>query len=143
MSESESTKPYKVFISHGKPDTWLAAQVARCARDSGASTFLDETDISKGDNFKQIIHREIAESQELIVIFTPWSVQRFWVWIELGAAWSQGKRIVAVFYGLKVSDLEERGESKTILEDINILDINDLNKYFDELRKRITGARDE
>jgi TIR domain len=143
MFEYEIQKPYKVFISHGKLDSWLAAQIARCARDSGAVTFLDETDISKGDDFKQVIHSEIAQSQELIAIFTPWSIQRFWVWIELGAAWGQGKRVVAVFYGVNVSELEERGGSKTILEDINILDINDLNKYFGELRKRIDGANNE
>ncbi len=135
MSETD----YKVFVSHGKADSWLAAQVARSIRDCGASTFLDETDIPKGDNFKQIIHQEIARSSDLVVLFTPWSARRFWVWVEIGAAWGQGKRVVAVLYGIMVSDLEKLGGSKTIFEDINILHLNDFERYLVELRERVRG----
>jgi len=127
----------RVFISHGKQDAWLAGQIARRIRDCGASTFLDETDIPKGANFKEIIHSEIAQCQEVVALFTPWSAQRFWVWAEVGAAWGQGKRIIAVLYGLTISKLEKVGGSKGVFEDINILDINGLDKYLDELAKRI------
>jgi hypothetical protein len=58
-------------------------------REIGAETFLDETSILKGANFKQIIHREIALSNEVIALFTPWSAKRSWVWIEMGAAWGK------------------------------------------------------
>jgi hypothetical protein len=51
-----------------------------------AATFLDETDIPKGANFKEAINREISECEEIVALFTPWSVQRFWVWAEVGAA---------------------------------------------------------
>lgn len=143
MSSCNSSSQYKVFVSHGKPDTWLAAQVARRAQDCGASTFLDETDIRTGDDFKRIIHREIAQSEELIVLFTPWSVQRFWVWVEVGAAWGLEKRIIAVLYGLKVSQLEELGGSKAVLDDIDVIDINDFDKYFVELSERIRRESSE
>ena len=55
-----SQNRYRVFVSHGSDDRWIAAQVARCVQDRGAETFLDETNIPKGGNFKQIIHSEIA-----------------------------------------------------------------------------------
>ena len=128
---------YGVFISHGSADTWIAKQIARCIEDCGASTFLDEADISKGDNFKEIIHRELIKSRELIALFTPWSVKRSWVWVEIGAAWVQGKRIIVALHGLNLPELEELVGNKAILEDINILDLNDFDRYIGELKKRI------
>ncbi len=134
---------YRVFISHGSEDSWVAAQLARSVRDRGADTFLDETNIPKGGNFKQIIHREIAASDELLALFTPWSARRSWVWIEIGAAWGQGKPVVAVFYGMEVRDLEEAGQGKGVLEDINVLNLNDLDRYLTELSLRVDGAARE
>lgn len=131
---------YKVFVSHGSDDGWIAAQVARCVRDLGAETFLDETNIPKGGNFKQIIHREIASSNEVIALFTPWSAKRSWVWIEIGAAWAQDKPVVAVFYGMDFGDLEESGQGKGILDDLNVLQLNDIEKYFLELADRVGGG---
>ena len=74
--------PYRVFVSHGSDDSWIAAQIAKCVRGLGADTFLDETSIPKGANFRQIIHQEIASSNEVIALFTPWSAKRSWGWIE-------------------------------------------------------------
>jgi hypothetical protein len=127
---------YKVFVSHGKSDAWLARQMASLIRVSGGTPFLDETDIAKGDNFKEIIHHEIRQCKELVALFTPWSIQRFWVWIEVGAAWGQEKRVIAVLYGITIAELEKIGGSKAILEDINILQLNDFDTYADELQQR-------
>lgn len=127
----------KVFVSHGKGDAWLASQMARCIKECGASTFLDETDVAKGDDFKKRIHQEITACDELVAVFTPWSASRFWVWAEVGAAWGQGKRVVAVLYGLTVVELEKLGGSKGVFEDINILNINDFADYINELQNRV------
>lgn len=133
------TDAYKIFVSHGTHDSWIAAQMARCIRDTGAATFLDEADTPKGANFKKTVHSEISNSRELVALFTPWSAKRSWVWIEIGAAWSQEKPIVAVFYGMTVSDLEESGQGQAILEDINILELNEFDIYLAELRARLRG----
>lgn len=111
---------HKVFISHGKPDTWIALQLSKEIQSRGAATFLDETDIPKGANFKKIIRDEVSICDELIAIFTPWSAQRFWVWTEVGAAWGQGKLVVAILYGITIDELVKLGESRAIFEDINI-----------------------
>ncbi len=125
---------YGVFISHGSADTWIAKQIARCIEDCDASTFLDEADTTKGDNLKEIIHRELLNSRELIALFTPWSVKRSWVWLEIGAAWVQRKRIVVALHGLNLTELEG---GKAILEDINVLELNDFDRYIGELKERI------
>jgi hypothetical protein len=131
---------YKVFISHGSDDTWVAGQIAKSIQEAGADTFLDETNIPKGGNFKQIIHREIASSNELVALFTPWSAKRSWVWIEIGAAWGQGKPVIGVFYGMGVSDLEESGQGKAILEEINVVQLNGIERYLKELGERVNGG---
>jgi hypothetical protein len=77
----------RVFISHAKDDAWFANHIAADVRCCGASTFLDETDVTPGDEFKKIILSEIARCDDLIVLLTPWSAGRSWVWVEVGAAW--------------------------------------------------------
>jgi hypothetical protein len=129
---------YKVFVSHGAEDRWVAAQVAKSIREIGATVFLDETDIPKGADFKKSIHGEIATSRELVALFTPWSARRSWLWIEIGAAWGQEKPVIAVFYGMGVSDLEESGQG--ILEAINILSLNEFDSYLTELAERVRGS---
>lgn len=132
---------YRVFVSHGTDDHWIAAQIAKCIREAGADTFLDESSIPKGGNFKQIIHKEIALSNEVVALFTPWSAKRSWVWIEMGAAWGQDKPVVAVFQGMTLHDLEQSGQGKGMLEDINVLQLNDIDRYFTEVAQRANGAR--
>lgn len=132
---------YRVFVSHGADDRWIAGQIAKCIRETGADTFLDETGVPKGRNFKQIIHQEIARSDELVALFTPWSAKRSWVWIEIGAAWAQDKPVVAVFYGMELTDLEQSGQGKGTLEDINVLQLNAIERYFSEVAVRVNGAK--
>jgi hypothetical protein len=141
MTELLSVKPYRVFVSHGSDDRWIAGQIAKCLQELGAQTFLDETSIPKGGNFKQIIHKEIALSDEVVALFTPWSAIRSWVWIEIGAAWGQNKPVVAVFYGMNVEDLEKSGQGKGMLEDINVLQLNEIDGYFGEAATRVNGAK--
>jgi hypothetical protein len=132
--------PYRVFVSHGSDDRWIADQIAKRLRELGAEVFLDETGVPKGANFKRIIHREIAQSDEVIALFTPWSAKRSWVWIEIGAAWGQDKPVIAVFYGMEVSDLEQSGQGKGMLEDINVLQLNDIERYLTEVGTRVNGV---
>jgi hypothetical protein len=132
--------PYRVFISHGSRDSWVAAQLAKAVRAAGALPFLDETDIAKGANFKKRIQEEIELCHELIALFTPWSAQRSWVWVEMGAAWSQEKPIIAIFYGMQPSNLEASGQGTAIIEDINVVDLNDVETYIKELTSRVQGS---
>lgn len=131
---------YQVFISHGSSDLWVAEQLSGHVESCGGSSFLDEKHVPKGGNFKQIIHREIKRSKELLVLFTPWSIGRSWVWIEVGAAWALKRRIVAILYGLSVGDFEEQSGGKGVFEDINITDINNVHVYFRELAARIQAS---
>jgi hypothetical protein len=134
-----ASAPYKVFLSHGSTDGWVARQLSKEIRALGAATFLDESDIPKGANFKEIIRQEIASCDELLALFTPWSAQRSWVWSEVGAAWGQNKPVLGVLYGLTARKLDNVSGGKAMFEDINVLDLNETERYLSQLRQRVEG----
>jgi TIR domain len=129
---------YRIFLSHGGADAWIASQIAARLQDCGAMTFLDNNDLSKGDDFKQVIRVEVGRSDELVALFTPWSIRRNWVWVEIGAAWVTQKRVVIVLYQVTLSDLDTGG-GRAVLNDLNLVDINEIEHYFREVRLRVEG----
>jgi hypothetical protein len=127
---------YQIFVSHGSADVWVASQIAARLQHCGAETFLDDADLNKGDDFKHIIREQVAKSDELLALFTPWSVHRNWIWVEIGAAWVNQKRVVAVLYNVTLQDLDAAG-GRTVLNDLNLVQINEIERYFDEVRVRV------
>jgi hypothetical protein len=130
-------KSYKVFVSHSGDDIWVAEQISRLIEDCGASAFLDRRDIVAGDNFRERIRQEIQNCEELLALFTPWSRKRAWVRHEMGMADALKKRIVCVFYNVAIANFNPQEDGIGPLEQLNIVQLNDLSKYFRALRKRI------
>ena len=131
---------YRIFISHGGADAWVASQIASRLRDYGTTTFLDNDDLNKGDDFKHVIRAEVARSDELVALFTPWSTRRNWVWVEIGAAWVTEKRVVVVLYQVSLGDLDAGG-GRAVLNDLNLVEINELERYFGEVKARVAGKK--
>ena len=133
----KATATYRVFSSHGWTDKWVAEQIAARIQAAGAETFLDVFDIEKGDDFEERIFGEMPSCKELVALLTPWSVDRNWVWVEIGAARAFGLCVVVVVYGLTLSDLENDRGGKVFLGAKNIAEINDLNAYLAQISKRV------
>lgn len=132
------THGYKVFVSHGSDDLWVAAQISKELRYLDVSPFLDQTDIPLGTpDFQKVIHSEISLAHELIALFTPWSAMRSWVWIEIGAAWGRNIPILAVFYGMKLEDLDTSGQGRAVLEHTNNIQLDDFENYLFQLKERL------
>ena len=74
------------------------------------------------------------------MLFTPAALDRPYVWIEIGVAWSQGKRIIGILHGMTTSDLAAHDGAPAFLRGIHLRDINELDKYLDELRRRVGDA---
>src|SRR5947209_12349068 len=101
MSSAPALQKYRVFLSHGGGDKYVARNlVAPKMQEAGASVFLDLVEVSFGANFRGQIFQELKRSHELCILLTPTSILRPWVFAELGAAISQGTFIVAVVYGV-------------------------------------------
>lgn len=127
-----------IFISHSATDTWVARQISGHLREIGVGTFLDESDIQRGDDFEQKIWEAATAATELVVLLTPWSLERPFVWLEIGAFWGDGKRIVGVLHGLKINEVLSKGVVPVLLKRLQLVDINDIDLYFNELRKRVS-----
>ena len=95
-----------VFVSHSGADTWVAKQIARAVAECGATPFLDEAEIDVGADFEEDILAFLERADELVVLITPWALERPYVWAELGAAWGRRIPIVGLLHGLSASELQ-------------------------------------
>jgi hypothetical protein len=76
-----------------------------------------------------------------VVLLTPWSVDRNWVWVEIGAARALDLRIVPVLYRVSLEEIDRERGGKTFLGGKNVVEINDLDEYLLELAKRVREMR--
>jgi len=135
--------PQKIFISHSSIDTWVAKQIQCKLTDLGVSTFLDEGYIDIGDDFENVIIKELRTSNELIVLLTPWALQRPYVWLEIGAAWAIDIRIIGVLHGITFEEISSNSKNPILIKKNNLVTLNDLDKYFEQLGKRLTELKSQ
>jgi hypothetical protein len=129
--------PYVVFISHASRDKWVAGQIAKELSAIGVDHFLDATIIETGDSIDDELKAALTGAAELLVLLTPASVERPYVWLEIGAAWIQGKRIIGILFGMTTSELAKRDGTPAFLTDVLLRDINELDEYLEELKRRL------
>jgi hypothetical protein len=138
---SETSLLFRVFISHSSIDTWVAKQIAQQVEFCGASTFLDEADIEYGDDFEDKILEAARNSEELLVLMTPWATSRPYIWLEMGVFWGQGKRIVGILHGMSAKELSTQESMPALLKRIDLVDINKIDSYFAQLAGRVKGRK--
>ena len=130
-----------VFVSHSSIDTWVAKQIAKGIEEAGASTFLDESNVNVGEDFEEKILSALNDATELLVLLTPWSLTRRYVWAEIGAAWGRRIQIVGVLHGLTPEDLQSDPSVPTFLKRRDLIQLNDIETYFGQLAERINSVR--
>ena len=135
----DGPKKRLVFISHSGPDTWVARQIAREIQACGAEPFLDESEIHVGESFEDDILDFLEKSHELVVLLTPWALDRPYVWAELGAAWGRRIPIIAMLLGLTPGELQSRPGVPIFLKKRDIIDLNQIDTYLAQLRERVQG----
>ena len=130
-----------IFVSHDRRDTWVAKQIAREVRSIGALPFLDEAEIEAGQDFEERILQFLEQADELLVLLTPWALDRPYVWAEIGAAWGRRIPIVGVLYGMTAAELQARPGVPVFLKKRDFLDLNEIGRYFEELTKRLGAGK--
>jgi hypothetical protein len=126
--------PVKVFVSHSSVDKWAARQICRELAERDIQSFLDEKDIETGDSIDEAVDRHLAECDEVLVLLSPASLTSSWVLIEMGGARALNKRLVPILLHVGANELPmviSRGLAR---------DINDIDKYFDEVVARRDGG---
>ena len=139
MKESEDR--FQVFISHASSDVWVARQLQSLAHSCGADTFLDCEHIEHGEDFEERIVAAAEQSTELLVLYTPAARERKYVWMEIGMFLGSRKRIVTVLYGVKKEDIAADQFTPLVLKRIKMVDLNDVDSYFTELKGRVDGRK--
>ena len=126
-----------VFVSHSSQDTWVARQIARAIESSGAEPFLDEAEVDAGADFEEDILDFLERAHELVVLLTPWALDRPYVWAELGAAWGRRIPIVALLLGITPSELQKRPGTPVFLKKRDLLQLNEVETYLEQLKARV------
>lgn len=139
-TKRRTVTPRLVFVSHSSRDTWVARQIAREITACGATAFLDEADIETGAEFENAILAFLSKAHELVVLLTPWALDRPYIWAEIGAAWGRRIPIVAILHGLTPQELQARPGMPVLIKKRNLIDLNDIDKYLKELRNRSARA---
>ncbi|MGI8439591.1 MAG: TIR domain-containing protein [Thermoleophilaceae bacterium] len=106
----------------------------------GPTGFADSQVVETGDQLEAELKTALHDADELLVLLTPAALERPYVWIEIGAAWSQGKRIIGILHGMTTSELAGRDGTPAFLTGIVLRDINELEEYLGELRQRLTDG---
>jgi hypothetical protein len=128
-----------VFVSHAGTDTWIAKRIAEMIEANGGKTFLDEAHIDAGEDFEERILLALDDADELLVLLTPWSLKRPYVWAELGAAWSKRKPIIVVLYGLSPEELTTQASVPIFIKRRDLIDLNQFDVYLDQLNRRMVA----
>jgi TIR domain len=124
----------KVFISHSSTDQWIANKIAADLSELGIAVFLDVKDLETGDDFDEVIRRQLSESDELLVLISAIALSSHWVMMEFGAARALGKRLALVLIGVSPNELPAPINRHLAR------DINQIERYYDELKQRLKIA---
>jgi len=102
--------PAKVFLSHAAADHGLAALIGDTLKDAIPSLKLFVAsrpgEIPTGEEWLQKIKAQLKSSDTYIVLLTPTSIERPWIWFETGAAWMGDRKLIPVVArGLKKANV--------------------------------------
>jgi len=115
----------------------VAKQIGREIERAGAKPFLDEAEVDAGADFEEDILSFLERADELVVLLTPWALDRAYVWAELGAAWGRRIPIVALLQGLTPAELQAKPGIPVLLKKRNLLQLNDIETYLRQLKRRV------
>ena len=136
------TRTWLVFISHAGTDTWVAKRIAEQIEERGADTFLDESHIAVGEDFEERILSALDQADELLVLLTPWSLKRPYVWAEIGAAWGKRIPIIGVLYGLTPDEINTQSDVPILVKRRDLVDINKLGEYLSQLQEKVKAKKE-
>jgi hypothetical protein len=137
VKEYPASQKRLVFVSHSSQDTWVAKQIAREIEARGATPFLDEAQVDAGADFEEDILNSLEQAHELVVLLTPWALERPYVWAEIGAAWGRRIPIIALLHGITATELQSRPGIPVLLKKRDLIQLNEVETYLDQLATRM------
>lgn len=110
MTDHEIKKP-TLFISHAASDAEFANAVKQEIEKvfaNGVNVFCTSSPgaIPVGKDWLSDIEEKLGVAQAIIAIITPVSIERPWLWFEVGATWSKGRTGECRIYPLCAPEIE-------------------------------------
>ena len=121
----------KVFISHSNEDSYVAGTVREKLLALGAEVNLNTHEAIIGEDIKQTVKSNLADSDEVIILVSKASLKSQWITYEIGQAEALSKRIIPILLGVEKNEVHE------VLEGRHRITINELDKYLNQLRGRM------
>jgi hypothetical protein len=120
---------YGIFISHAGEDNFVAEKLREDAADLGAEPFLDRLKIQRGQGIDDEILKNLETTDELWALFTPSSLFRPYVWLEVGVAWCRRIHITPVLFALTEEELRREDRIPSVVKNLGMVDLNDTAAY--------------
>ena len=110
MTDHEIKKPV-LFVSHASSDAEFANAVKQEIEKvfaNGVSVFSTSSPgtIPVGSDWLSDIENKLAVAQAVIAIVTPVSIERPWLWFEVGATWAKGRTGATKIYPLCAPEID-------------------------------------
>jgi hypothetical protein len=121
----------RIFVSHATADGALAGALADVIRAAvpGVEVFVSSQpgSISVGEKWQEAIEQKLITASAYIVLLTPASVERHWVWFEAGSIWFLKRKIVMVCAaGLRPAEIPAPLSSRQTLSLDSSADVKEL-----------------
>ncbi len=142
MSDHRIEKP-NLFISHATSDgqfaTVLKGEIDKVFAD-GINVFCTSSAgaISASTDWLSNIEQRLDIAQAVIVLVTPLSIERSWLWFEVGASWSRARKGHVAIYPLCAPEIDF-GDLPSPLDRLQALSMGkaiDLKLLFEGLIKQ-------
>ncbi len=110
MTDHQIQKP-TIFVSHASTDGEFANAVKQEIEKvfaNGVSVFSTSSPgaIGVGHDWLSEIERRLENANAVIAIVTPVSIERPWLWFEVGATWSRGRQNQLRIYPLCAPEID-------------------------------------
>src|SRR5216684_3259167 len=96
--------------------------------------------VDAGADFEEDILEFLERAHELVVLLTPWALDRPYVWAEIGAAWGRRIPIVALLHGISPGEFQSRPGIPVLLKKRDLLELNEVEIYLEQLKRRVEGG---
>jgi hypothetical protein len=110
MTDHAITKP-RLFISHATSDGEFANSVKQEIEKvfaKGLDVFCTSSPgaVTAGSDWLAEIENRLTDTQAVITIITPLSIERPWLWFEVGATWEKGRSGNCKIYPLCAPEID-------------------------------------
>jgi len=98
---------YDLFLSYASGDSATATELKEALERKKLKCFMAEKDIRVADEWQDAIRSALLAARRVLILITPRSINRPWIFLETGAAWALGKPLIPALNHVIPSDLPD------------------------------------